>query len=118
MSAEIFTTALGDHATFGGNAKVSLSGEASGQQNYQDHGPIRPLSFKALTVQAVICSDDRTEATIAGTGTVDGAGEFEYRIRLVDQGEPGTNDEYGIVIPAAGYASGDQMLDGGNVQIR
>lgn len=112
-------TALnGDHATFGGNAKVSLSGEASGQQTYQDHGPVQPLTFKALTVDAVICSDDRTEATLAGTGTVNGAGEFEYRIRLKDAGEPGTDDMYGIIIPAVGYASGDQMLDGGNVQIR
>jgi hypothetical protein len=112
-------TALnGDRATFGGNAKVSLSGDASGQQTYQDHGPVQALTFKAMTVDAVICSEDRTEAEIHGTGTVDGVGEHQYRIKLKDAGEPGTNDMYGIVIPAAGYASGDQTLDGGNVQIR
>jgi hypothetical protein len=113
-------TALnGDHATFGGNAKVSLSGEASGQQTYQDHGPVQPLTFKALTVDAVICNDDRDEAEIHGTGSVNGAGEFQYRIKLTDAGEPGTDDMYGITIAAAPvYASGDQTLDGGNVQIR
>jgi hypothetical protein len=108
----------GDKATFGGNAKVSLSGATSGQQLYQDHGPVQPLTFKATTVEAVVCSDDRTEAEIHGTGTVDGAGSYEYRIKLKDAGEPGTDDMYGILIPGVLYASGDRQLEGGNVQIR
>jgi hypothetical protein len=112
-------TALnGDTATFGGNAKVSLSGESSGQQEYQDHGPLQPLRFKATTVDAVICSEDRTSAELYGSATVNGSGTFEYRIRLEDAGEPGSGDMYGIVVPGVGYASGDQMLEGGNVQIR
>jgi hypothetical protein len=57
-------------------------------------------------------------AEIHGLGSVDGEGEFQYRINLEDQGEPGTNDRYWIIIPAALYDSGDQQLDGGNVQIR
>jgi hypothetical protein len=108
----------GDQGTFGGNAKVSMSGETSGQQQYQDHGPLQPLNFKATTVQAVICSDDRTSAEIYGVGTVDGMGSYEYQIKLTDAGEPGTGDKYGILIPGVGYASGDQDLQGGNVQIR
>ena len=112
------TTLIGDYATFGGNAKVTLEGDESGQQTYHDHGPIRPLTFKALTVEAVICSDDRTQAEIHGLGSVDGAGEFQYQIKLTDMGEAGTDDRYGIFIPAIAYASGDQMLEGGNVQIR
>jgi hypothetical protein len=111
------TTTLGDHATFGGNAKVSLSGEASGQQTYQDHGPMQPLAFKALTVEAVICNDDGT-AEIHGTGSVDGTGSHQYRIDLKDAGEPGTGDMYWILIPAVAYDSGNQILEGGNVQIR
>jgi hypothetical protein len=107
-----------DLATFGGNAKVSLSGATSGEQTYQDHGPIQALMFKALTVDAVICSNDRTEAELYGTGSVNGEGSYEYRIKLKDAGEPGTNDMYGILIPGVAYASGDQKLDGGNVQIR
>jgi hypothetical protein len=108
----------GDQGTFGGNAKVSMSGATSGQQEYQDHGPLQPLNFKATTVQAVICTDDRTYAEIYGVGTVDGMGSFEYQIKLTDAGEPGTQDKYGILIPEVGYASGDQTLQGGNVQIR
>jgi hypothetical protein len=107
-----------DQATFGGNAKVSLSGATSGQQEYQDHGPIQPLTFKAATVDAVICTNDRTSAEIYGSGTVNGTGSFEYRITLADNGEPGISDRYSITIPGAAYASGDQTLRGGNVQIR
>jgi hypothetical protein len=107
-----------DRGSFGGNAKVSASGVASGQQQYQDHGPLQPLHFKATTVQTVICSEDRTSAEIYGMGTVDGTGSHEYQIKLTDAGEPGTNDKYGILIPSVGYASGDQQLEGGNVQIQ
>jgi hypothetical protein len=113
-----------DQGSFGGNAKVSLSGDSTGNQTYHDHGPIEPLDFKALTIDAVICSDDRTSAELYGRGSVDGSGSYEYRIRLEDNGEPGTSDKYGITIaglpfPHPGtYASGDQTLDGGNIQIR
>jgi len=110
-----------DKATFGGNAKVSANGETSGNQTYHDHGPVQTVDFKALTVDAVICDDDREGAEIYGTGTVEGLpGEHEYRIRLEDNGEGvlGTGDKYGITIPAAAYASGDQTLGGGNIQIR
>ena len=107
-----------DRGSFGGNARVSMYGATTGQQQYQDHGPLQALSFKATTVEAVICSDDRTSADLYGVGTVNGAGSYEYRIHLTDGGEPGTDDVYGIVIPGLAYASGDQPLQGGNVQIR
>jgi hypothetical protein len=113
-----------DQGSFGGNAKVSLSGETTGQQTYHDHGPLQPLDFKALTIEAVICSNDRTDAELYGRGTVNGSGSYEYRIKLHDDGEPGTGDMYGITIAGLPsplptvYASGDQTLDGGNIQIR
>jgi hypothetical protein len=109
--------ANGDQGTFGGNAKVSLAGEASGQQEYQDHGPMQALNFKATSVAAVTCGDDRRSADIYGAGTIDGLGAFEFRISLRDAGEPGTGDHYRILIPGR-YDSGDQALRGGNVQIR
>jgi hypothetical protein len=113
-------TALnGDLGTFGGNAKVSMSRATSGQQEYQDHGPLQPLRFKALTVEAVMCDEDDMSAEIYGRGSVDGEGSYEYQIKLKDGGEgPGADDMYGIFVPEVGYASGYRDLDGGNVQIR
>jgi hypothetical protein len=107
-----------DTSTFGGNAKVSASGTSSGQQEYHDHGPLQPLTVNTIDVQAVVCSSDRTEASIFGHATVDGSGSFEYEIDLKDAGEPGTNDMYRISIPGVPYESGPQKLQGGNVQIR
>jgi hypothetical protein len=115
------TTLVGDRGSFGGNAKVAMSGATTGEQQYQDHGPLQPLRFKALTVEAVICDEDEMTAEIYGQGSVDGEGSYEYQIRLKDDGEgPSSDDKYGIsiAIPEALYASGYQSLDGGNVQIR
>ena len=67
-------------------------------------------------VLVVICHS-ATEATIYGQATVDGSGSWYYRIRVQDNGEGGKDtDRYGIIV-GNGYASGDQLLKGGNVQI-
>ncbi len=107
-----------DVATFGGNAKVSSSGISTGNQEYQDHGSLQPMTVNTIDVQAVTCSSDRTQASIFGHATVDGEGSFEYEIDLQDNGEPGVNDMYRIFIPGVAYESGLQKLQEGNVQIR
>ena len=107
-----------DTATFGGNAKVSLSGVSTGQQEYQDHGPVQPLNVNTIDVQAVVCSSDRSSASLFGHTAVNGTGSYEYEIDLKDAGEPGTNDMYRIMIPGVGYDSGPRKLGGGNVQIK
>ena len=108
----------GDLGTFGGNAKVSLSGVSTGHQEYHDHGPLQPLTSNTVDVQAVVCSGDRTQASLFGQTTIDGSGSYEYEIDLKDAGEPGIDDMYRISIPGAAYDSGPQMLQGGNVQIK
>jgi hypothetical protein len=107
----------GDRASFGGNAKVSADGSSvQGQQQYQDHGPTQPRTVHSIELTAVTCSDDLSSATIFGTATIDGSGMFVFRIDVIDQGEPGTNDAYGIIL-SDGYASGQQLLRGGNGKI-
>lgn len=109
--------ANGDKATFGGNAKVSSGGSPTGQEEYTDHGPAQPLKVKSIKILAVICSQDRKQATIYGSATVNGSGSHLFRIQVTDNGEPGTNDTYGILL-STGYYSGEQKLQGGNIQIR
>jgi hypothetical protein len=53
-----------------------------------------------------ISSPSMAEATIIGA-----------TVRVHDGGQPGTDDTYGIFIPSVLYDSGDQQLEGGNVQI-
>jgi len=112
-----FTADNGDTATFGGNAMVSASGSASGQEDYQDHGPAQAMTVKSLSVAAIGCSSDRTTATIIGMASVNGSGSYEYEIDVTDGGEPGANDTYAIRIPGVAYDSGEHNLQGGNIQI-
>jgi hypothetical protein len=111
------TAASGDKASFGGNAKVDSAGNASGQEEYQDHGPVQPITVNSSAVSSVYCTTDRTKATILGTATVDGSGMYQYEIDVADNGQSGGTDTYRMFIPAIGYDSGVQTLSGGNITI-
>jgi hypothetical protein len=107
------TAANGDMATFGGNAQAN---GLKGQEQYRDHGPAANLNVHSINVLSVVCSSDGTEASIFGTATVNGSGTFDYRIDLKDLDEPGSSDTYRIRL-SNGYDSGEQVLEGGNVQV-
>jgi hypothetical protein len=114
-----FVADNGDRASFGGNAHVSSTGDPSGQQEYRDHGPAQPLNVHSISVLAVVCvrfPDGHAEATVFGEATIDGSGEYAYRIDVEDRGEPGTNDTYWITL-SNGYNSGRHTLEGGNITI-
>ena len=109
------TAMNGDTANLGGNAKVDAAGNVTGNEEYQDKGPAFPMNLHG-NVLVVIC-ESATAATIYGSATIDGAGSHFYRIRVQDNNEPGKGyDKYGIIADN-GYASGDQTLKGGNVQV-
>jgi hypothetical protein len=103
----------GDRASFGGNAKADADGNVSGNEEYQDHGPATPFNLHG-NVLVIVCNDDDS-ATIFGEATIDGSGSHTYRIDVQDNGESGKNDRYRMRVNA--YDSGDQQLQGGNVQI-
>ena len=106
----------GDRGSFGGNAKSNEDGDVSGQEQYQDHGPVEPFNLHGTPV-VIVCGTDETQATIFGDATIDGTGSHTFRIDVRDIGEPGKGvDHYRIQVD--GYDSGDQVLEGGNVQIR
>jgi hypothetical protein len=107
----------GDKASFGGNAKVDSAGDASGQEEYQDHGPAQAITVNSIAVSSVYCTQDRTKATILGTATVNGSGMYEYEIDVADNGQSGASDTYRMFIPTIGYDSGVQTLGGGNITI-
>jgi hypothetical protein len=106
----------GDRATFGGNAKANASGETQGQEQYQDHGPVQRLNMNSINVLAIVC-DGSTRASIFGQATIDGLGILNYRLNVQILGGPGkAGDKYQLLMD--GYDSGEQMLRGGNIQIR
>lgn len=108
--------ANGDQGTFGGNAQISATGSPSGQEQYQDHGPAQTLNVNSTSVASIVCSSDKTQATIYGRATINGSGSYIYRIVLQDNGSSGSTDAYGIRL-SNGYDSGLQSLRSGNVDI-
>jgi Big-like domain-containing protein len=107
----------GDRASFGGNAQESEELVASGNEEYQDHGPAQPMNVHSLNVQALTCANNRTRGTIFGQATIDGTGVHNFRIDVQDLGEPGKGrDTYRMRLDT-GYDSGEHTLRGGNVQI-
>jgi hypothetical protein len=108
--------ANGDRGTFGGNAQVMSNGGVSGQEKYQDQGPVQPLNANSTSVASVVCSSDKTQATLYGQATINGSGSYTYRIVLQDNGSSGSTDAYGIRL-SNGYDSGLQSLQNGNIDI-
>ncbi len=112
----------GGKGTFGGNAQVDANGQiVKGSQEYTDHSA--GLHVKSTEILAVVCEGN--SATIYGVANVTAqqplaSGTFPFRVRVTDMGEPGSQpgpDKYGILV-GNGYYTGDQPLQGGNVQVR
>lgn len=93
-------------ASFGITAR-----DASGQFELKEKGG---RNVHSTSIAATVVSG--TQATIYGFATVDGTGSVQFRVTVDDQGEPGTNDSFRIVM-SDGYAAGG-TLQRGNVQVR
>jgi hypothetical protein len=115
----------------GGNARIEADGAITrGELEYQDHNPLLPINFHSIEVLVIVCEpidangdgqDDGQRASIYGTGEVNGLGPVDFRVRVSDRGEPGSQplgpDTYQII--TAAYTSGpeENLLEGGNIQI-
>lgn len=106
------TAENGDRASFGGHAKVNESGETQGRLSYVDHGPAQRLNVHSISVQMIVC--EGSSASIFGQASINGSGVLDFRINLQDLGKGA--DTYQLIIDD--YDSGEQVLGGGNIQIR
>jgi hypothetical protein len=83
-----------------------------GTLEYQDHAT--GLNLHTATIEAIYVSGD--VAWVWGKVEYEGA-QQRFRLRLVDAGEPGTEDRFELTL-ATGYEAGQgETLSGGNVQI-
>jgi hypothetical protein len=97
---------------FGFNAEP-MSSTASGHLNYQDQQMNIHLVSDSITS---FTQSGPNEVTFTGTGHV-GAGPSTFKVTVQDNGEPGTNDTFSIVIMGAGASSRSGTLSQGNIQI-
>lgn len=100
-----------EFATSGFNFMTKPAGP-KGTLQYNDHDT--GLNLHTSTIEAIWIKGD--VAWVWGKVDVDGDLQ-RFRLRLVDAGEPGTEDRYELTL-AGGYEAGfDETLSGGNVQI-
>jgi hypothetical protein len=101
-----------DKATFGVSGGIK-NGKFWGQLSFNDHDK-NGVKVKSTSVTAYIFIDPVTRQ-IEGTCTINGQGSFTYTVVVVDNGEPGRNDSFSLVLSNDYSVSG--TLKGGNIQL-
>jgi len=100
--------------THGGDAKFTVGAHANlkGNNALTDKGA--GVDFRSTALTSASCASDGKTATIKGAGK-DGDNAVTFTITVVDNGEAGSTDTYGISL-SDGYANSG-TLSKGNVQV-
>jgi Ice-binding-like len=101
-----------EKATFGVSGGIK-NGKFWGQLSFTDHGK-NGMKIKSTSVTAYIVIDLVTRQ-IEGIAKVEGKGSFTYKAVVTDNGEPGRNDRFSLVVSNGYSVSGN--LQGGNIQL-
>ena len=91
---------------------MTRKGIAEGTLEYQDH--TTGLNLHTKQIEQIYVRGN--EAWIGGLVEVGGVTQ-RFSLHLVDNGEPGRNDRFELLIESGYRAGYDETLDGGNVQI-
>ena len=111
----------GFNATVGVNIKYLKSGNAQGSLLYIEHRPTGDVVVKsnAVTSMAIVGG----EAVPTGKAVVNGVGNYGFIARVIDNGDPGSNDQFGLRItnPSGGLVAdltfNPIVLSGGNFSV-
>jgi VCBS repeat-containing protein len=95
----------------------------TGQVSFEDRQLGIRLASTSITYLRV--EADGIHATIGGTATVNGVGGYTFTVYVEDNGEPGRNDKFRIVLTgprgfaydSLDYALLGGLLDSGNIQV-
>jgi hypothetical protein len=111
----------GVKGNFGLSVKFLKSGQAQGSLLFMDHrlsGDVKVKSNSMGTVSIV-----GKTAIVLGKATVNGVGNHSFRVTVVDNGEPGSQDTFALRVTAPGNVVvpgldfGPLTLSNGNVQV-
>ncbi len=108
-------------ANFGFNVKYKKNGAPQGELLYMECSPTGSVKLKSTSMQSL--SIVGNTGVIIGKATLNGVGNYTFRATVVDNGEPGRNDQFGLRVTAPGGAiipglTFDPItLSGGNIQV-
>jgi hypothetical protein len=104
-------------ATFGFNAQPDKNGDAKGHFNYVNHQTGLHVNGSVDNIVVIAVNPDGSPKTVLFSGSWEGGSFF---VTVEDHGEPGTNDEFGIIVTSA---TGEQIeirsqrvISNGNIQ--
>src|SRR5207247_9536621 len=106
-------TPFGARANFGVGGGTK-QGQSWGHLTYIDHGPNGP-QVKGTGVTAYQVIEGTTTRHIEGTAQIDGQDGFTYTVDVADNGEPGRNDTFTIMLSNGYKATG--TLASGNIPL-
>ena len=99
-----------DKASFGVSGGIK-NGEYWGQLSFNDHNGVKIKSTSVTGYQVI----DAVTRQIDGTARFNGKVPVNYTVILTDNGEPGRNDSFSLVLSDGYQISG--ILTGGNIQL-
>lgn len=108
-------------ANFGFNIRYLKNGQAQGHLLYVEHRAGGLVKLKSNSMGTVSIAGDT--AVILGKATLNDVGNHSFRATVVDKGEPGTSDQFGLQVTAPSGAQVADMwfnpitLGGGNIQV-
>jgi extracellular elastinolytic metalloproteinase len=111
----------GVKANFGFNVKYKSNGAPQGELLYIECQPTGLVKLKSTSMQSL--SIVGNTGIFIGKATLNGVGNHGFRATVVDNGEPGSNDQFGLRVTAPGGAiipglTFDPItLSGGNIQV-
>jgi subtilisin-like proprotein convertase family protein len=111
----------GVHGAFGFNVKYKKNGVPQGELLYTECGPTGSVKLKSTTMQSL--SIVGVTGVFIGKATINGVGNYTFRATVVDNGEPGSNDQFGLRVTTSGGAVVPGLtfdpitLSGGNIQV-
>jgi hypothetical protein len=113
-------------ANFGFTAKYLKNGQIQGQLVYIEHRPGGDVILKSNAMGSLsIVQNSSTSSTalLVGKGTLRGLGNYSFQAVATDNGEPGTNDTFGLQVKdpngngIADLTFSALTLTGGNIQV-
>lgn len=114
-------TDTGDEANFGAHGGCK-NGAFWGHVNYVDHGTTPGFHVDSTDITGYLVDPAIPNARdICGIARTNADESVRFRVRLIDNGEPGTSDAFGIRL-SNGYLVSTRLLNnggpgGGNVQL-
>ena len=104
-------------ATFGFNAKGNQDGTASGHFNYLNHVTGLHVNGPVDGVAVIARNPDGSPKTVRFSGTCGNGPACSFSVTVEDHGEPGTNDEFGVVVTGGlSEFRSQRVISRGNIQ--